>query len=206
MECLGIRAALPSGRTECVPPRKPSFALSPSFLREAIRVGITNPAEGRALHARRGRHRLDRGMGPLGHRLIVNPPGGNGMPWFASGPYWRTRRPRPSDKNALRVIPELSPLGLQPGQGPRGGAGSARPQTGLCFHRWIAPLGHLLFALLSVIMTCLGLGTAAQCGRTECVPPRKPPPAHSRGLIPQGRIPSARPPRRGGLRTPAKAA
>jgi len=48
----GSHPALPRGRTECVPPRKPPSTLFPAFPREAIRARITNPAEGRAPHAR----------------------------------------------------------------------------------------------------------------------------------------------------------
>jgi len=86
---------------------------------------------------------------------------------------------------------------------PLGGAGSARPQMRLCFHRWIAPLGHRAFARRSVIMLRLGLRPARIRGRTECVPPRKPPPALSPGfprkaILPwmahpsEGRAPHAR--------------
>ena len=94
MLCLGIGEASQRGRTECVPPRKPPSASSPGFPRKAIRAGLAS--RGGAGSARPDmRLRLDRSMGPLGHRLIVNPSGGNGMPWFASGPYLRTRRARP---------------------------------------------------------------------------------------------------------------
>jgi len=58
MLCLGLRMASPRGRTECVPPRKPPPALSPGFPRKAIPARMTNPAEGRALHARRDGLRL----------------------------------------------------------------------------------------------------------------------------------------------------
>jgi len=77
----------------------------------------------------------------------------------------------------------------------------------LCFHRGITSLDPRAFPLPPLIMLCLGLGTAWQCGRTECAPPRKPPSAPSPGLPPQGRSSlHSPPPRRGGLRTPAKEA
>ena len=65
------------------------------------------------------------------------------MPRLASSLTTRTRRARPSEKTASRVVPDLSPLGCPCQARPRlGGAGSARPQTRLCLHRGIAPLGH----------------------------------------------------------------
>jgi hypothetical protein len=68
------------------------------------------------------------------------------LPRLASGPYSRTRRPRPSEKIIFRAISGLSPQGHPSLDGPpRGGAGSARPQTRLCLHREIAPLGHRAF-------------------------------------------------------------
>ena len=127
MKVLAMRPASQRGRTECVPPRKPPLTLSPVLPREAIRAGLA-PRGGAGFARPDMRLRLDRGMGPLGHRLIVNPSGGNGMPWFASGPYLRTRRARPSEKTASRVISGLSQLGHpSSGDQSRGWAGSARP-------------------------------------------------------------------------------
>jgi hypothetical protein len=74
MECLGIRGALPSGRTECVPPRKPPFALSQGFPRKAIRARITNPAEGRAPHARKGGHDANPNVAFFCHHALANEP------------------------------------------------------------------------------------------------------------------------------------
>ena len=68
------------GRGDRVPPRTPTSALSKGFPRKAILPWMAHPAEGRALHVRIGRHGLDRGMCPLGHRLIVSPSAANGMP------------------------------------------------------------------------------------------------------------------------------
>jgi hypothetical protein len=82
------------------------------------------------------------------------------------------------------------------------GAGSPRPQRWQCLHRKIAPLGRQTF-FTPMIMLSLGLSTAVRCGRTECVPPRKPPLAPSPGLPRKAISPPPRPPRRGGLRTPA---
>ena len=79
MECFGIRKALPRGRGDRVPPRKSPFASSPGLPRKAIPARLGLPAEGRAPHAREGRHWLDRGMAPLGPGALVNACGGNGM-------------------------------------------------------------------------------------------------------------------------------
>ena len=110
MLCLGLRMALPRGRTECVPPRKPPFALCQGFRRKAIPAWIASC--GGAGSARpQGRPRLDRGMCPLGHRLIVNPSGGNGMPRLADGLATRTHGVRPSEETTFRVMPGFSPQG-----------------------------------------------------------------------------------------------
>jgi len=52
MKVLAIPEALESGRAERVPPRKPALAYPRAFHPEAIPARITNPAEGRAPHAR----------------------------------------------------------------------------------------------------------------------------------------------------------
>jgi len=55
-------------------------------------------------------------------------------------------------------------------------------------------------------MECLGIRGASQRGRTECVPPRKPPARYPR-VSPLGHLTLDSPsPRRGGLRTPAMTA
>jgi hypothetical protein len=52
MQCLGIRGALPRGRTECVPPRKGPFAKSWGLLPKPVSHRLGRVAEGRAPHAR----------------------------------------------------------------------------------------------------------------------------------------------------------
>ena len=110
------------------------------------------------------------------------------MPRFASGRTLRTRRARPSEKIAFRVIPGFSPQGhlALDGPPPRGGAGSARPRGRLGLHRGMSPLGNRPLANSSTMMTCLGLRTASQCGRGDRVPPRKSPFAPSPGVSPRG--------------------
>jgi len=72
-KCLGIRSAVPRGRTECVPPRKPPFPSSPGFRRKAFLASLGDLAEGRAPHARKEGIALNR-MSPLfGHHPLADP-------------------------------------------------------------------------------------------------------------------------------------
>ena len=144
--CLGLRPALPRGRAERVPPRKSPFALSPGFPRKAIRPWLAHPSEGRAPHARNDGTTPTPTLPPFGHRLLVNSSGGNGMPRLAYGLATRARRPHPSEKIALRVVPGFSPRGHPTLAGPPlGGAGSARPRGTLALDRGICPLGQKAF-------------------------------------------------------------
>ena len=69
------------------------------------------PPRGGAGSARpEGGHRLDRGMCPLGHRLIVNPSAANGMPRHSWGLATRTHRVRPSEKTACRALFGSAPV------------------------------------------------------------------------------------------------
>ena len=70
--CLGLRPALPRGRAERVPPRKPPPTLFPAFPRKAVPHRLT-PLEGRAPHARGGTLALDQGICPLGHKAFICP-------------------------------------------------------------------------------------------------------------------------------------
>ena len=72
MLCLGLSPALPRGRTECVPPRKPPLASSPDIPRKAICNALTS--RGGAGSARpSSRLRFHPGIAPLGHRVFVCP-------------------------------------------------------------------------------------------------------------------------------------
>jgi hypothetical protein len=63
------------------------------------------------------------------------------MPRFAPGPYSRARRPRPSEKNALRLFSGLPPEGrLTSERPPRGGTGSARPEGRRGVDRGMCPV------------------------------------------------------------------
>jgi hypothetical protein len=125
------------------------------------------------------------------------------MPRLASGLATRARRPRPSEETTSRVISGPSPQGHHSSARlpRRGGLRTAANETLLPpGDRSIRPPG---VHLPPVIMICLGLRTALQCGRTECVPPRKPLSALPQGLprkatrvavglVAEGRAPHAR--------------
>ena len=109
----GLRPASPRGRTECVPPRKPLFALSPGSPRKAILPWMALPSEGRAPHARGERSRLT-GAYTLWATRPSFAHDNHVMPQFASGLASRTRRARLSEKTALRVISGLAAQGHLP--------------------------------------------------------------------------------------------
>ena len=198
MKCPGLRPALPRGRTQCVPPRKPPLALSPGFPPKASHPGLP-PAEGRAPHARIGRHRLDRGMCAVGQPascLII------GWKWNASA------RVRPCHADAQSASlrenrPQRHPRALhreailgRMADSAEGRAPHAREErTGLT--ETCALLATGLSSTHPVGMECPGLRPALRHGRTECVPPRRRPSASSPGLHPLGKPRWGRP-RRGG--------
>ena len=107
-------------------------------------------------------------------------------PWFALGPYFRTRRARPSEKNAFRVIPGSSPRGpLTLARPPRRG-GLRTPASKTSLSPWDRPIRPPGVPLPSITMLCLGLRTASQCGRGDRAPPRKTPFAPSPAVSPLG--------------------
>gem|GEM_PF-858140 len=131
----------------------------------------------------RERYWLHPGISPLGHRVFAYASAASGMPRPSYGRPMRTHRVRPSEKTAFGAISGLSPQGRSSlDSPPRGGAGSARPQMRLCFHRGDHPIRPPGVRLPPLIMLGLGLRPASQCVRTECVPPTTPPFAPSPGL------------------------
>jgi len=202
MECLGIRGASQFGRTECVPPRTSLRIISgPSTPGNPL---CAWPSRGGAGSARpQGRHRLDRDMCPLGHRLMVNPSAANGMPRHSRGLSIRTHGVRPSEKTSFRAISGFAPGRPSPHRlaiSRRGGLRTPSNKASLAPRD--RPIGPPGVHLPPMIMLCPGLRPTRIRGRTECVPPRKPPLAPSPGLrrkaIPAGPAPrggagSARP-------------
>ena len=175
MRCPGLRRpcnadAQSASLRENRPPRYARvFPARPSEL------GLSTP--GGAGSARpQGWLELDRGMSPLGYRAVVNGWVGNEVSRPMNGPYLRTRRVRPSEKTALPVMPGFSPLGHPSLDCPplEGRAPHARKE-GIPPTRTSPPIAHRLIVNAPVGMGCLGLGMASARGRTECVPPRKPP-------------------------------
>jgi hypothetical protein len=110
-----------------------------------MRLGLALASEGRAPHARGERSRLTGAFVLLATRPSFAHDN-HVMPRPPSSLTTRTRRPRPSEKIALRVIPGFSPQGHPTLAGPPlGGAGSARPRGWLALDRGICPLGHQAF-------------------------------------------------------------
>jgi hypothetical protein len=149
------RPVFPDAQSASLRENRPSrdlrlFPVSPSDpgLPTPRRGGLRTPAMAPSLHP---------GMSPVGHRVIVNACGGNGMPRLASSLTTRTHRVRPSEKNAARVIPGFSTQGHPSSDSPPpGGAGSARPQRWQCLHRKITPLRRPA-CYAPMIMLFLGL-------------------------------------------------
>jgi len=124
------------------------------------------------------------------------------MPRLAPGPYLRTRRPRPSEKTALRVFSGFSPQGLSLGPGPLEGRALHARKEGITPTPALPLLGHQPVANPSATMRGLGSRSARISGRAERVPPRKTLSALSQGLprealspwlAPRGGAGSARP-------------
>ena len=127
-QCLAIRPAVPCGRGDRAPPRRPPFAPFPGLPPKGSHPGLS-PAEGRAPHARKGGITLTPTLPLLGHRLLGKAPVATQC--LAIRPAVPCGR---GDRAPPRRPPSVSSPGL-PGRGhpsldgpPRGGAGSARPQ------------------------------------------------------------------------------
>jgi hypothetical protein len=205
MACHGASSALQCGRGDRAPPRKSPYASFPGLPRKATLACIAHAAEGRAPHARNDGTTPT--LPPFGHRFIVNACGGNEMSRRTYGLATRARRPRPSEKTALRAVSGLSRKALSPWLAPRGGAGSASPQRGHWLRGGYSPLGSRPLARASG-----GNGmpwrSFSLAMRTHRVRPSE---KTSLGAIPwfaPVRLSSHRltTPRRGGLRTPVATA
>jgi len=109
------------------PSEKTAPGVIPGFPRKAIPARMTNPAEGRAPHARKEGMTPTPTLPPLGHWLILNACGGNGMPRRTYGLATRTRRAHPSEKTAFRIIPGFSPQGRPSSDGPPPGRTGSAP-------------------------------------------------------------------------------
>jgi hypothetical protein len=121
-------------------------------------------------------------MCPVGHRPFAYTWGRNEVPGHPDGRTTRTHRVRPSEKTAFRALSGFSPmrpscLGLSPWRG-----GLRTPAMRAPASPRHIPLGLARSATHRVGMKCLGIRTALPGGRTECVPPRKPPLASSPGF------------------------
>jgi hypothetical protein len=109
---------------------------------------------------------------PASFQLVRN----HGLPRLASGQYSRTRRPRPSEKTASRAISR--PFPARPSQlgwpSPRRG-GLRTPANETLPPPRDRPIRPPGFRLPPMVVLCLGLRTALQCGRGDRAPPRESP-------------------------------
>jgi hypothetical protein len=166
---------------------RPSEKTAPSVIPGFAPLGRPSsdgPPRGGAGSARpQGRHHAKPNAASFGHHALAN------EPVTVTCPGSRPARIR---GRGDRAPPRKPPPALSPGfppQGhpsldgpPRGGAGSARPQ---CRHHAkpnAASFGHHALANEPMTVTCPGSRPALPRGRTECVPPRRPPLALSPGL------------------------
>jgi hypothetical protein len=142
MLCLGLRPA-PFLRTRRPRPfEKNAFHLIPGLSPQGHPSLDGPPLEGRAPHARKDGIGLAGACPHLATGRSFSPDD-YVVPRLASGPYLRTRRPRPSEKIIFRAISGLSPQGHPSLDGPpRGGAGSARPKGRNWPRRVMSPFGH----------------------------------------------------------------
>jgi hypothetical protein len=145
MTCPGLSWAVLCGRAERIPPRKPPFASSPALPRKAVSHRLI-PLGGAGSARPEGKHHANPNIAPPWPPASRKGTGGNAMPCHSSGHPVRTRRPRPSEKIALRVISGTFPQGRLTPANPLGGAGSARPQRGHGLDRGMWPVGRRPFA------------------------------------------------------------
>jgi hypothetical protein len=110
VECLGLRTAVPCGRGDRAPPRKPPWASSPGLPSKAISPRMALPRRGGLRTPARECRGFTHASCPLGCPVIVHAGGGNAMPCRSSRWITRAHRVRPSEKKASRVVSGYSPL------------------------------------------------------------------------------------------------
>jgi hypothetical protein len=182
MACPGSHPALPRGRTECVPPRKPPSASSPGLPRKAIsppprpprRGGLRTPATTELASP---------------EHVAIWPPGIRLPPMIMLYPGSHPALPRgrtecvPPRKPAPALSPGSPRKAILPWMAlPLEGPAPYARKGGMTPTRAHLLLAIGLFAHPPAIMTCPGSHPASPRGRTECVPPRKPPFASSRAF------------------------
>ena len=108
MLCLGLRLALQRGRAERIPPRKPPLPSSPVFPRKATSPWLAPPggAGSARPHARHHANPNIASFWPPASRQHVR---SHDVPRLSPSLRSRTRRPCPSEKITLRVVPGLPP-------------------------------------------------------------------------------------------------
>jgi hypothetical protein len=164
-----------------------------ALLRQAIRARITNPAEGRAPHARNDGTTPTQVLSSLGHRFIVNSCGGNGMPRRAHGLAIRARRPRPSEETTSALSPAFPRKAIRLGLTPAEGRAPHARKESITLTPTFAPFGHRLVVNLSGGngMPRLAYGLATRARRPR--PSEKNPFRAISSPSPQGHLTLARP-------------
>jgi hypothetical protein len=163
----------------------------------------SSPRRGGAGSARPQRgHGLDRGMFPLGHRLIVNHPVGMGCPGLRPARIRGRGDRAPPRKSLFASFPALCRQAVFSGRPPAEGRALHARKEGIGLTEGCAREAAGLWPHHRVEMKCLGIRTAVPCGRGDRVLPRKSPLALSPGFPRKATSPWLTR-WRGGLCTPA---
>jgi hypothetical protein len=163
MKCLGLHTALPSGRTECAPPKKNGISRRLPASAQLDLLGSW-PRRGGAGSARP----LKNAWASPGHlsvrpRAFGHPSRVMERPGMSKA--WQPGRGdrAPPRKPPLEHSRGLTSQGRIPSAWPRrGGAGSARPRGWLALDRGMCPLGHR-----AIVNACIrNVRPRHSCGRT----------------------------------------
>jgi hypothetical protein len=143
----------------------------------------SSPRRGGAGSARPQRgHGLDRGMFPLGHRLIVSHPVGMGCPGLRPARIPGRGDRAPPRKSLFASFPALCRQAVFSGRPPAEGRAPHARKEGIGLTEGCAREATGLWPHHRVEMKCLGIRTAVPCGRGDRAPPRKSPLALSPGF------------------------
>ena len=141
----------------------------------------SSPRRGGAGSARPQRgHGLDRGMFPLGHRLIVNHPVGMGCPGLRPARIRGRGDRAPPRKSLFASFPALCRQAVFSGRPPAEGRALHARKEGIGLTEGCAREAAGLWPHHRVEMKCLGIRTAVPCGRGDRVLPRQRPPRYPR--------------------------
>jgi hypothetical protein len=149
---------------------------------EARYPAASEPPKGRALHARKDGTGLTETYRHMAIGLSGTPFWDNDVARHTSGLPIRARRPRPSEKIRLRVMPGFSPWGHPCWASPPWRGGLRTPTTTELASPEHVPIKPPGFRSPRMLMLCPGSHPAGIHGRGDRAPPRKPPLASSPGF------------------------